>query len=261
MVLLQLDVYLIRNGLFGQDYGMKFILALTGLILCLIFWQRTKKRDYLVVFLAGVVIWSCFEILIIVLSIRYIEDAVIFGQDLHWLPASILRGASEGSVVALVGITAGDFIPNKETRKFAIPAAILLLGFFVARTLLTGLPTRDVGGVVLSKRDVFAWPSVLFFMLLLAFNLYWYFRLGDASGKKRALYMFIATLVFSTIWSIAQYIANVRWIEVGVGLGYAQAVPGLELLVFAWDIIVEVAMCYVSFFTIPYYLGIIPRND
>jgi hypothetical protein len=240
---------------------MKFVLAMTGLVLCLIFWQRTKKRDYLVVFLAGVVIWSCFEILITVTGIRFIEDAVIFGRDLHWLPASILRGASEGSVVALVGITAGDFIPNKETRKFAIPAAILLLGFFVARTLLTGLPTRDVGGVVLSRREVFAWQSVLFFMLILAFNIYWYFRLGDTSAKKRALYMFAATLIFSAIWSTAQYIANVRWIEVAEGLSYVQAAPGLELLVFAWDIIFEVAMCYVSFFTLPYYLGIIRKHE
>ena len=49
-----------------------------------------------------------------------------------------------------------------------------------------------------------------------------------------------------------------RWIEVTVGMSYVQAVLGLELLVFAWDIIFEVAMRYVSFFTIPYYLGFIP---
>jgi hypothetical protein len=202
------------------------------------------------------VVWSFFEILITVLSIRYIEDAVLFGFDLHWLPASVLRGASEGSVVALVGITAGDFIPNNETRKYAIPAAILLLGFFVARTLLTGLPVRAVGEAVLSRRAVFAWPSVLFFMLILAFNLFWYFKASDTSARTRARNMFIAILVFSTIWSLAQYIANVRWIEIGV----LQAVPLLETLVFAWDIILEVAMCYVSFYTISHFLGIIKKE-
>ncbi len=253
---MQIDVFMIRNGLFGQDYGMKLVLALVGLAICLVFWHKTKKRDYLAVFLTGVVVWSIFEILITVLSIRFIEDAVLFGFDLHWLPASVLRGASEGSVVALVGITAGDFIPREDTRNKALVAGTLLLGFFVARTLLTGLPVRDVGGTVLSSRAVFAWPSVLFFMFILAFNLFWYFRVSDLSAKTRARNMFIATIIFSTIWSIAQYIANTRWVEIGV----LQAVPLLELLVFAWDILFEVAMCYVSFYTIPHYLGLLSQD-
>ena len=253
---MQLDVFMIRNGLFGQDYGMKLVLALVGLAICFVFWNRTKKRDYVIVFLTGVIVWSFFEILITVLDIRYIEDAVLFGFDLHWLPASVLRGASEGSVVALVGIAAGDYIPRRDTRNKAIVAGTLLLGFFVARTLLTGLPVRDVGGAVLSSRAVFAWPSVLFFMLILAFNLFWYFRVSDLSAKTRARNMFIAILIFSSIWSIAQYIANTRWVEIGV----FQAVPLLEILVFAWDIIFEVAMCYVSFYTIPHFLGLLNQE-
>jgi hypothetical protein len=253
---MQLDVFMIRNGLFGQDYGMKLFLALVGLTICLLFWYKTKKRDYLAVFLTGIVVWSIFEILITVLNIRYIEDAVLFGFDLHWLLASVVRGASEGSVVALVGITAGDFIYREDTRNKAIPAAILVLGFFVARTLLTGLPVRAVGEAVLSRREVFAWPSVLFFMLILAFNLFWYFRAIDTASRTRARNMFIAIIVLSSIWSIAQYIANVRWIEIGV----LQAVPILEFLVFAWDIVFEVAMCYVSFYTIPHFFGVIGKE-
>ena len=253
---MQLDVFMIRNGLFGQDYGMKLILALVGLTICFVFWYRTKKWDYVAVFLTGVIVWSFFEILITVLNIRYIQDAVLFGFDLHWLAASVLRGASEGSVVALVGITAGDFIPRKETRKYAIPAGILLLSFFVARTLLTGLPVRAVGEVVLSRRDVFALPSVIFFMILFAFNMYWYFKTSDASAKTRARNMFIAIIVFSLIWSTAQYIANVRWVEIGV----IQAVPLLEILVFAWDIVFEVAMCYVTFYTLPQSLGLLSQE-
>jgi hypothetical protein len=110
-----------------------------------------------------------------------------------------------------------------------------------------------VGETVLSRREVFAWPSVLFFMLLLAFNLFWYFRASRPEARTRARNMFIAIIVLSSIWSIAQYIANVRWIEIGV----LQAIPVLEFLVFARDIIFEVAMCYVSFYTIPHYLGIL----
>ena len=256
MIALQLDVFMIRNGLFGQDYGMKLFLALVGLTICIVFWYKTKKPDYLAVFLTGIVVWSAFEILITVLNIRYIEDAVLFGFDLHWIPASIIRGASEGSVVALVGITAADFIYREDTRNKAIPAAILVLGFFVVRTLLTGLPVRAVGEAVLSRRAVFAWPSVLLFTLLLAFNLFWYFRASDSASRTRARNMFIAIFVLSSIWSVAQYIANVRWVEVGM----LQAAPLVEFLVFAWDIVFEVAMCYVTFYTIPHFLGVIDKR-
>jgi len=94
-----------------------------------VFWHKTKKPNYLVVFLTGIVVLSIIKILITVLSIRFIEDAILFGFDLHWMPASVIRGASEGSVVALVGITAGDFNPNKETRKYAVPALLNTLDF------------------------------------------------------------------------------------------------------------------------------------
>jgi hypothetical protein len=133
---------------------MTLFLALVGLTICLVFWYKTKKRGYLAVFLTGTVVWSTYEILITVLNIRYIEDTVLLGFDLHWLPASVVRSASEGSVVALVGITAGDFIYRTDTLNKAIPAAILVLGFFVARTLFTGLPARAVGEAVLSRREV-----------------------------------------------------------------------------------------------------------
>lgn len=208
------------------------------------------------VFLFGIIIWSFYEILITVLNIRFIQEAVLFGSNLHWIGASILRGGSEGSVVALVGITAGDYIPDKKMRKYAIPVAILLLSFFVVRTLLNGLPFKDYGGLVLSRRDIFALPSVVFFMSLFTFNIYWYFRMSDQFSKRRARFMFIAILVFSTIWSIAQYIANVRWVEVGM----ASTSLIVTILVFAWDIIFEVAMCYVSFYTIPHFFGLIEKG-
>lgn len=51
-------------------------------------------------------------------------------------------------------------------------------------------------------------------------------------------------------------ISLVRRIEIGA----LQAVPLLEILVLAWDIIFEVDMCYVSFFTIPHFLDIIKED-
>ena len=62
--------------------------------------------------------------------------------------------------------------------------------------------------------------------------------------------MFITTLSFATIWSIAQFIANTRWVEISSNGGFAQSTIFVTILIFAWDLIFEVAMCYLAFFTI-----------
>jgi hypothetical protein len=241
---------MIRNGQFAQDYGFKLILTFIGLLICILFVIFAKKYDYLFVFLLGIVIWSIFELITTALNIRYIVDATFFNLDLHWVLACILRGSSEGAVVALVGIVFGDFIPNRKYIKFALPAGIILIGYFVFRTIRNGLATRDVAGDVSSRRDVFAWPSVIFFAIFAIFNIIWFIYQKDPQTRKRALSMFITTLSFATIWSIAQFIANTRWVEVSTNGGYSQTTVFVTILIFAWDLIFEVAMCYLAFFTI-----------
>jgi hypothetical protein len=241
---------MIRNGQFAQDYGFKLILTLIGLLICILFVVFAKKYDYLFVFLTGIILWSLFEIMITALDIRYIVDATFFNLDLHWIPACILRGSSEGGVVALVGIVFGDFIPNRKSIKFALPAGIILIGYFVFRTIRNGLAIRDVAGDVSSRRDVFAWPSVVFFVVFVLFNIVWFIYQKDSQTRRRALSMFITTLSFATIWSVAQFIANTRWIEISTNGGYAQTTVFVTILIFAWDLVFEVAMCYLAFFTI-----------
>ena len=58
-----LELYMIRNGLFAQDYGFKLILILIGLLICILFLIFAKKYDYLFVFLTGIIIWSVFELI------------------------------------------------------------------------------------------------------------------------------------------------------------------------------------------------------
>ena len=244
-------LYMIRNGQFAEDYGFKLILTLIGLLICVLFIILAKKYDYLFVFITGIIIWSSFELIITALGIRYIVDATFFNLDLNWVLAAILRGCSEGGIVALVGIIFGDYIPRKKTMKFALPAGIILISYFVFRTIMNRLAFRDVGGDVSSRRDVFAWPSVVFFAVFLIFNVIWFILQKDPQLRKRALSMFVTVLVFATVWSVAQYIANTRWIEISIGSGYSQASTIVTILIFAWDLLLEVAICYVAFFTIP----------
>jgi hypothetical protein len=250
---------MIRNGLFGHDYEMKLILALIGLSVCTLFIIFSKKNDYFYVFITGVVVWSIFELMITILGIRSSVEATIFGIDLHWVLAGIIRGSSEGAVVAIVGIIFGDYIPSKNHIKIAFPAAILLLAYFVSRTLINGLPSKNIGGDVLSRREVFAWPSVLFFLFFAVLVTTWFISQKDSQIKKRAQNMFISTCIFSSIWSIAQYVANTRWIEVKTNTAFVQAPPVVEFLVFAWDIIFEISLCYVAFLIIPSILNLITR--
>jgi hypothetical protein len=246
-------VYLIRNGQFAEDYGFKLILTLIALVVCITLTVLRKKYDYLAVFFTGIIIWSLFEIIMTAVGVRYIVDGYLFkpSLNLHWILASILRGSSEGAVVAIVGIIFGDYIPRKKTWKFALPAGVLLIGYFMFRTLRNSLAIRDVGGAVSSRREVFAWPSILFFAIFVIFTVVWFILSKDSQLRKRALSMFVTILIFATLWAVSQYFANTRWIEIDTGGGYVEASPIITVLVFAWDLIIEVALCYVAFFTIP----------
>jgi hypothetical protein len=250
---------MIRNGLFAIDYEMKLFLALIGFSVCILFIIFSKKNDYLYVFITGVVIWSIFEIMITILDIRSSVEPSIFGIDLHWFLAGIIRGSSEGAVVAIVGIIFGDYISNRDHIKVALPAAILILGFFVSRTLINGLPSKEIGGAVLSRREIFAWPSVLFFLFFSILVFTWYISQKDSQIKNRVRNMFISTCIFSSIWSLAQYVANTRWIEVKNDTVFTQAPPILEFLVFTWDIFLEISLCYVAFLVIPIMLNLIKQ--
>ena len=246
-------VYLIRNGQFAEDYGFKLILTLIALVVCIVLSILRKKYDYLAVFFTGIIIWSLFEIIMTASGVRFIVEGYLFKPHivLNWIIASILRGSSEGAVVAIVGIIFGDYIPRKKTWKFALPAGLLLIGYFMFRTLNNSLVARDVGGAVSSRREVFAWPSVLLFAIFMVFNIVWFIYSKDPKLRKRALSMFVTILMFATLWSVSQYFANTRWIEIDTGGSFVEASPIITILIFAWDLIIEVALCYVAFYTIP----------
>lgn len=195
--------------------------------------------------------------MITILGIRSSVEPSIFGIELHWLLAGIIRGSSEGAVVAIVGIIFGDYISSRNHIKIALPAAILILAYFVSRTLINGLPSKEIGGAVLSRREIFAWPSVLFFLFFTFLVMIWYVSQKDPQIKKRARNMFISTVVFSSIWSVAQYVANTRWIEVKTNTTFIQAPPVVEFLAFTWDIIFEISLCYMAFLVIPVMLNLI----
>ena len=251
--------YMIRNGLFAIDYEMKLVLALIGFSVCVLFIVFSKKNDYLYVFITGTVVWSIFELMITILGIRSSVGVTLFGNNLHWFLAGIIRGSSEGAVVAIVGIIFGDYISSRNHIKIALPTAILILAFFVTRTLINGLPSKEIGGAVFSRREICTWPSVLFFLFYAFLVVIWYFYQKNSQIKKRVRNMFISTCIFSSIWSTAQYIANTRWIEMKSDSTFVQAPPILEFLVFSWDIIFEISLCYVAFLVIPIMLNLIKQ--
>lgn len=253
---------MIRNGQFAYNYEFKLVLILIGILICVFFILFQDKKDYFYIFITGMVVWSGYETIITFLGIRGVIAAYFMGRELNWLIAVILRGSSEGAVVALVGIIFGDYIPHKKYRKIAIPTAIIVLFYFVTRTLMNSLPSRDIGGAVGSRREVFEWQSVLFFVIISFIVISWYIKENNAKRKKRARNMFIVLIIFSSIWSIAQYIANTRWIEMKTNtlLAYTHAPFLVEVFVFSWDIIFEISMCYVSFLVIPYFFILI-RNE
>ena len=251
---------MIRNGLFGTNFEIKFILAILGIIICLYDWKKNKRKDYPVVFLYGSLFWFAIEFIIQLQGTRDIITATLFGKIIPMWFAALLRGISEGGLIALIGLFFGDrifkkvYVKDKKKLISRILFAVFLI-LIVVSSLSQALPFKDINGDVASRRLMFN-PSAMFSLsLLFAFIIFWAYK-ADNKAKLRSLYMFLIMVIASGIWTIAEVFANTRWIE----LGTARAPFIIEFLVLSFDVVIEIALLYVPFFAIPYLLGWIKKE-
>jgi hypothetical protein len=69
--------------------------------------------------------------------------------------------------------------------------------------------------------------------------------------------MLAVMVIFAAVWTVAEVVANVRWIEVGAPGDYSLAPPALAFGAFAWDVVAEIGLMYVPFLAIPHIFGAI----
>ena len=105
-------------------------------------------------------------------------------------------------------------------------------------------------------------PVSLTFLAIFSFiGLYWLIREKNSVLKRRGLYMLFFMIIYGTVWTLGEYLAGTRWIEIGELGSTIHAPPLIEFSALAFDVIVEIALVYLPFFAIPIMLGDIKADN
>lgn len=245
-------VYMIRNGGFGNNFETKLYMTLIAVLVCLIDLIRNKRKDYFAVFLTGTLIWAATEYILQLSGMRKFDIVYLYGIELPLWITALLRGTSEGSAIALIGLVFGDLViaDSRKTRILGWFAFFIFTFGIMATVFAQAQESRPVGGDVVSRREMFTLMAVLYMVVFVVFDFVAYIK-ADPPLRKRAAAMVVILTIFSAIWSISELLSITRWIEVGSNGGYVLAPWYLSFLAFAYDVVVEIALCYLAFLFLP----------
>ena len=241
------------SGFFNTNFEIKLIFLL--IIIGLVIWDiKDKKRiDYRAILTTGTITWSLAELIMQLTGIRELQIVYIFGWELPFLLQVVIKGCVEGAGVAIFCMFFSDRIMFGEKKTRLLWGCI----YTVALTLLfldafkEGIQIPDYGGIIPSRRSMIEPISLMFLFIFSSIGVVWYLKSQSKELKRRAFNMFISMIVFGTVWTLAEYFAGTRWIEVGTFSSSFHAPPLIEFFALSFDVVVEIALVYVPFFVIP----------
>nr|MDO8087121.1 hypothetical protein [Candidatus Sigynarchaeum springense] len=250
---MQETVFMIRGGSFGFNFNVKLVIDIIAILACIYDYRVNHRKDYLKIFLTATAICASFEIFIQLGGTRDMGDKYLFGFVIPLWTSIPLQAMEEGGMIAILGIFFGDRWMDSRTRKKWSIVFCGLLALAVTSTLVQAAPAPNVGGDVPSRRDMFTPATLGFMFIVIVINIAWFLK-ARGSIKIRTLYMLLPMLIFFSIWTLAEWAANTRWIEVGVIGSTSRAPPLVEFAALAWDAIVEISLVFMLGFYIPYLL-------
>ena len=249
--MLDIPVRIIRNGEFGTDFNAKFLLGVFALFVSLYLWKKTKNKDYLCVFLTGTALWSLVEFGIQFVGLREFNPVALFGILIPLPIVAVLRGAAEGGFVAFFGLLIGDLILSKNTRTKGLILLGFSVGVIVFSTIIHALPEKAVGGMVASRRAIFAPSCVAATFFITLASIIW-MAWVKKTVRQRAWALLGVMVVTAGIWTLAQWAANLRWVEVLSSGVFVRAPRIVEIGTLLYDVIFEIGFMYIPFFAVPH---------
>ncbi len=250
------SIFMIRGGSFGTNWNTKLFLSIIIVILVIYDWKKNERLDYFWIFLFGTIIWSLVEVSLQIGGTRIIQAKYLFGIEIPLWISAPLQGISEGSAVAVLGTFGADKIRDEETRKSSIIIFVVILLVLVFSTLRDSVKFPFVGLFVPSIRDMFPIIAVIFMSLMIVINIIFFIR-AEPEQRKRGFYLLFVMLTFISVWTLSEWLAGTRWIEVGLYPFLSRAPPLIEFGALAYDVVVEIVLAYVPYLAIPYMLGLI----
>lgn len=255
------SIFMIRGGSLGFNFDAKLVLSILSLLACVYDWRVHHRKDYFFVFLAATLLCASIEIIIQLSGNRDMGHKFLFGVVIPLWVSIPIQGMAEGGFLAIVAIFFGDLLMDPKTRKRGTIALAVAIVLAVIPTLAQGLPAPTVGADVPSRRDIFAPASLIFMIAVIVINIIW-FRRHMGPVHTRAAFMLLASLIFFSVWTFSEWVANTRWIEVGtVGGTLVLAPPLVMFFALAWDVVVEIALLFMLAFFIPFRLRLIKPDD
>lgn len=256
------QVFMVRGstegtGFFNTNFEVKLWYLLGVAVLVWLDWRRHRRVDYLRVLRTGTIVWSLAELVLQVTGTRVLTPVFMFGWPVPLPVQVVLKGAVEGAGVAIFCLFFSDRVIDGEPAERwtwgGIFAGLLLLMLFDA--FRHGVQTPAYGGVVPSRRSMFEVGPLLFLAASSAVAVGWAATTPHPELRRRACAMFGFMLIFGTVWTLAERAAGTRWIEVGEFGASRHAPAWLEIAALAFDVVLEIAVAYLTFFAIPVMRG------
>ncbi|NVM16770.1 MAG: hypothetical protein HWN80_03580 [Candidatus Lokiarchaeota archaeon] len=264
------DIYIIRGGYFGWEYTLKLIYVILGLILCIYDWKKNNRKDYFWVLIFGTLLYIGSEVMLFLFGGRVMQGKYLFGiniTSMHWLTIPLLVLA-DVVVIAIIAIFFADRLMNSETqKKWGIIFIIWVVGrdlipYIVLYFLGYSYATVSVGDPLIpSRRNMTEMGTIIALSIMILIGLIWLIR-TDKKSRKRGLYMIGVMLILMTVWTIGEWFAGQRWIEIGPEEGpWIYAPPPLQFGMLLYDIVIEMGLFTVCFLAIPSLLKLIKKRD
>ena len=159
-----------------------------------------------------------------------------------------------------------DRMLQEKTRKQIIIVFAMVTVAFNAISFANGIQTPSYGGDVLSRRAMSGTGSLIFMGIIVyivaAFFLTKPRSEGDEAGRyllarptdadrQRGLYLLFLLAIFLSVGQLTEYLAGARWVEIGPFGSTRHAHPFIELIGLAYNALVEGAVYYMPYYTIP----------
>jgi len=259
-------IFIIRGGFFGWEFTLKLLYVIFGLILCVYDWKKNKRKDYFWILIFGALMYVGSEVMLYFFGGRVTQDKILFGINISslnglWIP---LMAIGDVVILAVIALFFADRIRESENKK---KWGLVFIGWVVVRDVLpylilfglgTTFATVPIGyEFIPSRRNMIEIGTLMALSITIAIGLIWLWR-TDKESRKRGLYMIAVMLILMTVWSLGEWFAGQRWIEVGLESGpWTLAPPLLTVGMFAYDIVIEMALFTMCFLAIPSLLKLI----
>ena len=195
------------------------------------------------------------EVMLFFFGGRVMDQQLLFGIDISSMPWLWIPLLSIGDVVmlAVIALFFADRIRETETRK---KWGILFIIWLVCRDILPYLILFSLGyrfdtvSTIYSRRNMTETGTLISLSIFVIISVVWLIR-TNKKARKRGLYMFGVMIILMTVWSFGEWFSGQRWIEVGTEGSWTHAPPFLELVMFLYDIVIEMGLFTLCFLAIP----------